>query len=52
MLIARAWTKEKNQNLHFWRSCEPKVPFFSQIRTLYGLEKLFKIEKKNPPFKQ
>ena len=47
MLITRAWTKEnKNFKLHFWRSCEPKVLFFSKICTLYDLEKLLKIEKK------
>ena len=45
MLIARAWTKEKKIKICIL-SCEPKVPVFSQICTLYGLEKLLKIEKK------
>ena len=46
MLIARAWTKEKKLKFAFLTELWTKSPIFSQICTLYGLEKLLKIEKK------
>ena len=47
MLIARAWTKEKKLiKICIFDGVVNQKSHFSKICTLYGLEKLLKIEKK------